>query len=183
MNELTEAMSRIAALERARAPAIADPSGLMPVTAGSGAPPAALSHPSSIDPEQDSIDVFISYSMPHDDALAADVEHWLTDRGYRVWRAASLRAGETPHRAIGKALIAARAVVVLWTPASIDLDWIYSEAKRAKKRNKLIPMSTPDIDHDDIPPPFDTVQTLSCDNRQGLLDALTRLGIEPSIAV
>jgi hypothetical protein len=169
---LTDAMTKIVALKRER-PGIdaRPPSGSQEDLQPPPAPETEDGEPSP--------DVFISYAMPDDEALAAALEAALAAKGYKVWRATGIVGGETPHRVIGKALTAARAVVVLWTPASIDLDWVYSEAKRAKKSGKLIPLRTTDVDPDDIPPPFDTVQTLSYDDLPNLIVALRRLGIDP----
>lgn len=176
---LTEAMSRIAALQRATTRAGRDGGVTEAAPRALSSQPADQPADRPADrPADQTVDVFISYAMPDDEALAAELEYDLAAIGCKVWRAAGLVGGETLHRAIGKALVSARAVIVLWTPHSIELDWVYSEANRARKRGKLIPMRVGGVDHDDIPPPFDTLQTLAYEDRASLVLALKRLGIE-----
>lgn len=150
--ELTEAMARIAALRTRRDP---------------------------IGGEPERPDIFISHAMPEDDALASQLEAWLEGAGYGVWRATRIRGGELPYIAIRKALVSARAVLVLWTPVSIEREWIYSEASRAHRGGKLVPLRMQEVGYDDIPQPFDTLQTLDVEDRKGIAAALQGLGVLP----
>jgi hypothetical protein len=53
----------------------------------------------------------------------------------------------------------ARAVIVIWTDASIKSDWVRSEAGRAQADRKLIPVKLPHLNYKDLPPPFDVLHT------------------------
>jgi len=135
--------------------------------------------PLTIETVRTTTDIFISHAMPEDEALAARLDLALEAARYRVWRAARIRGGEVAHLAIRQALKSSRAVIVLWTPRSIELEWVYSEATLAHAARKLVPLRTAEVDHFDIPQPFNTVQTLEIDDMPGLVAALANLGIEP----
>lgn len=63
----------------------------------------------------------------------------LVDEGFNVWWDASLRSGETFDEVIERNLRDAKAVVVLWSPASVASRWVRAEATLADRRNKLAP--------------------------------------------
>ena len=128
-------------------------------------------------------EIFISYAMPDDDALASHLEIALEAKQFRTWRATRISGGEVPHLAIRRALRAALAVIVLWTPKSIELQWVYSEATLAHGLGRLIPLRTPDVALHDIPQPFNTVQTLDVGDLRKVEIALARLGVLPTRAV
>lgn len=88
-------------------------------------------------------DVFFSYAR-----LDAEkrpqlglLERRLRDAGYSVWRDDRLRAGEGFHVQLTQALDASRVVLVLWGDAAVHSEWVCDEAGRAKRANKLIPIS------------------------------------------
>jgi len=58
-----------------------------------------------------------------------------------------------------KQLVAARAVIAIWTPNSIRSDWVRAEAGTAKREGKLIPVKTADVAYADIPLPFGKMHT------------------------
>ncbi len=121
-------------------------------------------------------DIFISYSradLSLIDALARDLEA----EGYSVWWDQKIKGGERFRKATLAAIEAARAVIVLWSEASVDSDWVYDEASRAG--NKLIPMRLSDLDIGSINPPFGEFHTLLVNDRPGLKAALARLGVLP----
>ncbi|MBR0900281.1 TIR domain-containing protein [Bradyrhizobium tropiciagri] len=123
-------------------------------------------------------DVFISYSKSRQKEtkeLAADIEA----RGFNVWWDTDMSPGEPFQDVISNELARARAVVVIWTPTSVASNWVKSEAGRALKRNVLIPVYTPDLNLDLIPPPFDVLHTELVTNRDAIFGALERLGIRP----
>jgi hypothetical protein len=75
-----------------------------------------------------------------------------------------------------------RAAIVIWTPASIKSEWVYSEATRARAQRKLIPVRTANVGLHDIPPPFDALHTEPIDGTAAILAAVTKLagaGAEP----
>jgi hypothetical protein len=63
----------------------------------------------------------------------------LVDEGFSVWWDASLHSGETFDEVIERNLREAKAVVVLWSKASVASRWVRAEATLADRRNKLAP--------------------------------------------
>lgn len=63
----------------------------------------------------------------------------LTHEGFAVWWDASLHSGETFDEVIERNLREAKAVVVLWSPASVSSRWVRAEATLADRRDKLAP--------------------------------------------
>jgi TIR domain len=126
-------------------------------------------------------DIFISYSKI-DRALTEALAENLEARGHSVWWDTSLLAGDTFREAILRELDAAKAAIVIWSPASVKSDWVVSEATRARAQGKLITVRSPDLNHRDIPPPFDVVHTVLLDERERIDAAITRLGISAAPA-
>lgn len=83
-------------------------------------------------------DIFLSYAR-QDRATARKVADGLVDEGFSVWWDASLRSGETFDEVIERNLRDAKAVVVLWSQASVASRWVRAEATLADRRNKLAP--------------------------------------------
>ncbi|MEO6255325.1 MAG: TIR domain-containing protein [Sphingomicrobium sp.] len=83
-------------------------------------------------------DVFLSYAR-HDRATARVFAECLVEEGFTVWWDASLRSGETFDEVIERNLRDAKAVIVLWSPASVASRWVRAEATLADRRNKLAP--------------------------------------------
>ena len=82
-------------------------------------------------------DVFVSYAKT-DRALASKLVAMLEAEGWKVWWDKSLVIGDDFRDEIMTELGRARAVVVIWTDASIKSDWVRSEAGRAQADRKLI---------------------------------------------
>jgi hypothetical protein len=124
-------------------------------------------------------DVFISYAKtarPQTEGLAI----FLAGEGYSVWWDAALLSGDSFRSVILKELDAAKAVIVIWTPASVQSEWVISEAERAAAAGKLITLRTRDIPIQSIPMPFGVRHTELVDNRAAVLAALQRDGVRPS---
>jgi len=83
-------------------------------------------------------DIFLSYAR-QDQATARMFAECLGEEGFSVWWDASLRSGETFDEVIERQLRDAKAVVVLWSPASVASRWVRAEATLADRRNKLAP--------------------------------------------
>jgi len=98
-------------------------------------------------------DIFISYSKS-DRALALKLSTFLESEGWSVWWDKSLSAADHYRDEIMKQLVAARAVITIWSPNSIQSDWVRAEAGRAKADGKLIPVKTSELTYADIPLPF-----------------------------
>ncbi len=99
-------------------------------------------------------DVFISHSSVDVDH-ARQVAGVLADAGYSVWWDDELRSGERFQESIIRELNDALAVVVLWSRAAVESDWVYSEARRGNKQDKLAQFRVGGIGIDDLPAPFD----------------------------
>jgi hypothetical protein len=82
-------------------------------------------------------DVFISYSH-HDRAVAARLREQLYTHGWSVWWDPDLRAGQHFDRIIEDAIGHSSFVIVLWSPASVESDWVRAEATHALHEGKLI---------------------------------------------
>jgi hypothetical protein len=84
-------------------------------------------------------DVFISYSR-EDVGSARCFAEAFTQAGLDVWWDAALRSGENFDEVIEKALRAAKAVVVLWSPRSVASRWVRAEATLADRMGTLAPV-------------------------------------------
>jgi FtsH-binding integral membrane protein len=103
-------------------------------------------------------DVFISYAKT-DRPLALKLATMLEAEGWKVWWDTSLTIGDDFRNEIMTELGRARAVIVIWTDASIKSDWVRSEAGRAQADRKLIPIKLEHLTYKDLPPPFDVLHT------------------------
>lgn len=88
-------------------------------------------------------DIFLSYSRI-DLAIAGQLAAALQAAGHDVWWDQALKAGEVYDRVTETALREARAVVVLWSKASVQSDWVRSEATVALQRGALVPVMIED---------------------------------------
>lgn len=119
-------------------------------------------------------DVFLSYSSADRDRAEA-VATSLADAGLDVWWDRELLAGSSYARAIRAELDTARAVLVLWTAASVESDWVYSEARRGHERRAFVQARGREVGLDDLPSPFDALHCPYADDVAGLVRAVTAL--------
>lgn len=84
-------------------------------------------------------DVFISYSRD-DKSVASTLSEALEEKGFSVFKGDKIVAGVGFVDQIERALNEAKAVVVLWTPASTNNEWVREEASYARDQNKLLPL-------------------------------------------
>jgi hypothetical protein len=84
-------------------------------------------------------DVFLSYAR-EDESRARQLAEMLGKEGYAVFWDRRIPPGETWHSYIGNALIAAKCVVVVWSPNSIESEFVIEEAQSGKNRHVLIPV-------------------------------------------
>jgi hypothetical protein len=87
-------------------------------------------------------DIFISYAKA-ERPLALKLAAMLEAEGWKTWWDTSLIPGDDFRNEIMTELGRARAVIVIWTDASIKSDWVRSEAGRAQADRKLIPVKLP----------------------------------------
>lgn len=99
-------------------------------------------------------DVFLSYARP-DAAVAERAARELGKAGWSVWFDRELPAHRVYSDVIASELESAHAVVVLWSKASVESEWVRSEANRARELHKLIQGR---LDDARLPMPFDQIQ-------------------------
>ena len=90
-------------------------------------------------PEHGEPDVFLSYSRA-DLATAQRLARRLEAEGFTVWWDRQIAPGKNFDEVIERALAQARAVVVLWSKASVTSNWVKAEASEALKRGRLVPV-------------------------------------------
>ena len=84
-------------------------------------------------------DIFVSYSRT-DKARVAPLVKALESQGWSVWWDPEITPGDEFDAMIGAELESARAVVVVWSPASVDSRWVKGEARDAADRGVLVPV-------------------------------------------
>ncbi len=84
-------------------------------------------------------DIFISYAR-HDKALVAPLVAALESEGWSVWWDPEIVPGQEFDRQITRELQGAKAVIVVWTAASVDSRWVRGEARLAADRGVLVPV-------------------------------------------
>jgi hypothetical protein len=123
-------------------------------------------------------DVFISYSQRQPEpteALARD----LGRRGYSVWWDTRLLIGDEFSDVIRKRILEAKAVIVIWTSASVNSKYVKAEAQLADEKNKLLPLRSSDVVPNEIPLPYNAIHTERVDNIDRIVEALESRGIRP----
>jgi TIR domain len=121
-------------------------------------------------------DVFISYSKSHTEATR-NLARELEGKGVMVWWDTELLAGESFRERIIQEIKACKAAIVIWTPDSVHSDYVLSEAERARVARKLIQLRTPDLEPDELPPPFDTMHASLIDDQKAIYGSLAKLGV------
>ena len=94
-------------------------------------------------------DIFISYAS-RDRAIAERLSTALASEGWTVWWDRTIPPGKSFAKMIEDALDAARCVVVLWSSASRESDWVQNEARHGHRLGALIPALI-----EDVQPPFE----------------------------
>jgi adenylate cyclase len=84
-------------------------------------------------------DVFVSYSRS-DRARVAVIVAAIKAAGWSVWWDPEIVPGQEFDRLIESELEAARAILVVWTPASVTSRWVRGEARVGAERGILVPV-------------------------------------------
>ncbi|HEY1562356.1 MAG TPA: TIR domain-containing protein [Caulobacteraceae bacterium] len=84
-------------------------------------------------------DLFVSYARV-DRARVAPLVAALEGEGWSVWWDPEMSPGQEFDRLIGEELDKARAVIAVWTPASVASRWVRGEARVAADRGVLAPV-------------------------------------------
>lgn len=85
-------------------------------------------------------DIFISYARS-DRGRIATLSAVLEQQGWSVWWDRHIDGGSAFAQAIESELHASRAVVVAWSGAALQSDWVKDEAAAARDQGKLVPVS------------------------------------------
>lgn len=84
-------------------------------------------------------DVFVSYARS-DKARVAPLVDAIQAKGWSVWWDPAIDPGQEFDRQIAAELKAAAAVLVVWTPASVESRWVRGEAREGADRGILVPV-------------------------------------------
>lgn len=84
-------------------------------------------------------DVFVSYARS-DKSRVAPLVAAIEARGWSVWWDPEIAPGEEFDRQIARELSAAAAVLVVWTPKSVESRWVRGEARDGADRGILVPV-------------------------------------------
>ncbi len=107
--------------------------------------------------------IFLSYAE-EDMASARALAGLLENQGWSVFWDTHIVPGETWERVIEQRLDNARCVVVLWSAASVESEWVRAEAAAAATRGILVPAS---LDGTTPPLRFRTIQTADLNDWTG----------------
>jgi tetratricopeptide (TPR) repeat protein len=119
------------------------------------------------------VDVFVSYASQDRETVRPIVEA-IKALGWTVWWDRQINAGSAFDREIEKAIDDAGCIVVIWSEASIDSEWVRTEANEGLEKKLLVPVSI-----EPVRPPlaFRRIQTIdmaSLDNISELAEAISR---------
>lgn len=84
-------------------------------------------------------DIFLSYARA-DQSRVELIAAALEQAGYSVWWDRHIEGGSQYAKDIEEQITAARAVIVIWSAASVESEWVRDEAAVARDANKLVPI-------------------------------------------
>jgi formylglycine-generating enzyme required for sulfatase activity len=99
-------------------------------------------------------DIFVSYTRA-DQEIVGRIVALLEAQGWSVWWDTRIAGGERWDATIEREINAARCVVVVWTPRSINQEWVHLEAHHGRSRGILVPIL---VDIDKAPFAFSLIQ-------------------------
>jgi len=137
-----------------------------------------MSHQSPEPSNAKSLTLFLSYAHA-DEARARKLAAALEQAGYNVWWDALIEGGTAYAKTITHALETADVILVLWSAASVESDWVRDEAAQGRDRHRLVPLSL-----DGVPPPlgFRQIQTIDLSHWHSRIDSREMRAIERAIA-
>jgi adenylate cyclase len=104
-------------------------------------------------------DVFVSYARS-DKARVAPVVAAIEAKGLTVWWDPEIFPGQEFDRQIAAELKIAAAVLVVWTPSSVESRWVRGEARDGAERGILVPVR---FEHAELPIDVRTLHTTDFD--------------------
>ena len=123
--------------------------------------------------------LFLSYSR-EDSAVVEKLAAALEKAGHEVWWDRRIAAGSMYEKDIETALDGADAVIVAWSPASIESSWVKDEASHGRDRGKLVPIT---LKGADAPLGFRQYQTIAFDKWSGDEEAAAFRNLLSALAV
>ena len=123
-------------------------------------------------------DVFISYSKLRPEP-AKTLAGQLAGKGIEVWWDTSLKAGQAFNDVIREQLGEVDAAIVIWTPESVESQYVKMEAGIAYAWEKLITVRTADLQTKDIPAPFRDLHADIVTDIDRVMIALRGKGVQP----
>lgn len=126
-------------------------------------------------------DVVISYSKL-DQAVAKALAEDLIAHGLDVWWDFQLFAGDDYHNMIRSEIARAKAVIVIWSDASVASQWVRGEAQEASDQHKLISAHLPSFDPRKAPINFRALHCEPVTNRPRIISAVERKGAKPKLS-
>jgi hypothetical protein len=123
-------------------------------------------------------DVFISYSQKRAEP-AETLAKQLKEKGIEVWWDTRLTSGQAFDDAIRKELDNADAAIVIWTPESVNSQYVKMEAGIAYAWEKLITVRTGDLLVEHIPEPFRGLHADVVTDVERVMIALGEKGVHP----
>lgn len=90
-------------------------------------------------------DIFVSYSQVDRDRVRPIVDA-LGSQGFSVWWDPVGAAGEDLDEMVLREIREASCVIVAWSTAAVESDWVKGEAEEARKQKKLISLSIDDAE-------------------------------------
>lgn len=113
-------------------------------------------------------DIFVSYTSRDRRAVERLVDALQRQQpGWSIWWDREIGPGRRIDAAIRNELDTAGCVVVVWSRAALESDWVQSEAEQGRMRNVLIPVKLDDVDP---PMPFERIKSALLKNWSGELD-------------
>src|SRR5262245_57524161 len=101
-------------------------------------------------------DIFVSYAR--DDRIrVANIVEAFKAKGWEVWWDPNLTAGQRFDKVIQQSLHEAKRVVAIWSPNSINSQWVKDDAGEGASNGKLVPVT---IENAKPPIGFRQIQTV-----------------------
>lgn len=126
--------------------------------------------------------VFVSYAHG-DRSCVADLVNDLKGAGYEVWWDAHLDASEDFEEGIRAALDRAEAAIVVWSPVSVKSSFVRDEARYALEQGKLVSTKLSELPHRALPFGFGSQHTVDVGQRDEIVRALDKLGVQRAVNV
>jgi len=101
-------------------------------------------------------------------------------RSLKVWWDGHLRPDDKIHERIRTEIGRAACVVVVWSPTSVNKDWVIGEALLASDQHKLITVCATGVSEGDLPLPFRVRKMVSIRDIDRVCDTLRDYGLNPN---